>query len=266
MRTILYIIISLSICNSLSAQDLAPGFKSWATLGLDMRVSKKSSIAISNLTSIDNRSFTLGFMQTNAEMKVRLNNRFAINGGYKLSIFGIPGNIRLYHRVFVAPSIKHDLGIGTMSHTVNSEFHFPALRKYKYRLIYTIRYGVKLKFLPWKGKLYAKGELYYYLGGRPINYYSDNGDFIAKNSPNDFHRYRTGLGLRMKPSRNLRLSVYYMWQQEINSGLNPTRNINVPNSGGNKIQLPFNNYSVVGVFLGYRLDLRKKRNNQKSSI
>lgn len=261
VRLLIFGAAFLTTLLKIQAQDQPPGFKNWATIGVKVKTSDKLTISYSHLTGtstnvgVNNQSYGLYFMQGNLGFNVRTGKKTDIQLGYKANVLGLSAgsSTNLYNRFYVQGSGRADIFKMLSKHTLTLEWHFPQLRKYRYRAIYTFRYFIDNDFLPWKMKPYIKAQLYYYLDGRSISYYDETGKRIAKKSPNDFHRYRLGAGLYMKPSKQLRLSLYYLWQQEFNTFLTRNRDLNVPSKSGRSIKAPFNNYSVLGISLTWKI-------------
>ncbi len=242
---------------SLRAQDLPPGFKTYYNLGMDMRLSKRWTARVKQLYGFEtDSSYYLKLLLNTVSAEYRPTKRTRLEVAYRPMYFKGKTRFLWYHRISLKGSHFWKLHNYQWKNSLTAEWFFPQLSKYEYRFIWTSRfYGPAV--LPWKGKPYLQGQLYYYLNGKPLKYYDANGDWVVTQSPNDFHRYRISLGARFKPTRSLRLSIYYTLQREFNTGLRENRDINVPNRSGSKIRYAFNDYSVLGLSLTFKLDLRK---------
>ncbi len=242
---------------SLQAQDLPPGFKTYYNLGMDMRLSKRWTARVKQLYGFEiDSSYYLKLLLNTASFEYRPSKNTRVEVAYRPMYFR--GNTRFlwYHRISLKASQRLRLDKFSWKNSLTAEWFFPIQPKYEYRFILASRlYGPSV--LPWKGKPYLQGQLYYYLNGKPLKYYDENGDWVVTQSPNDFHRYRISIGARFRPTRSLRLSIYYTLQREFNTGLTQNRDINVPNRSGSKIRYAFNDYSVLGLSLTFKLDLRK---------
>lgn len=97
-------------------------------------------------------------------------------------------------------------------------------------------------------------QLFYNIGGRPINYYNDNKELLASQTPDGFHRGRLFLNLDFKVNDLLSIDVNYFNQQEFNLLSGPTRRMNVPNQNGTRIQRPFRPFNMLGVALTVDVD------------
>ncbi len=244
--------------SDLAAQDLPLGFKNYYNIGLDMRLSKRWTARVKQLYGFDVRpDYQLRLLLNTVSLEYRTSRATRLEVAYRPMYFR--GNTRYlwYHRISARAS--HSWRFDNRMRWKNSltaEWFFPQQPKYKYRFIWTSRIYLP-SVLPWRGRPYLQGQLYYYLDGKPLKYYDENGEWLVTQSPNDFHRYRLSIGARFRPNRVLRLSVYYTLQQEFNTNLTQNRDINVPNRTGTDIRYDFNNYTILGASLTIRMDLRK---------
>ena len=265
MKKYFLIFCVLGISTISFCQDLAPGFKTWGGIGINWRITKKSSINFSQLLGANLNPSTIQYTQSNINYDYRFNKRHSLKLGYKPSVYFSGGNVKLYNRGYTEYAFRHKLFTLPIKHIVTSEFHFPTLKKYQFRFIYGVKYYFKNNFLPIKMTPYLKAQLFYYLRGKPLSYYDSNSDLIVKQSPSDFHRFRLGGGITMKPTRSLRLSVYYFYQQEFNTNLTSNRDLNIPSKNGSKIKYPFNNYHVVGISITQPIKTYKKTHKSKNN-
>ncbi len=239
------------------AQDLPLGLKNYYNVGLDMRLSKRWTARVKQLYGFDVRpNYQLRLLLNTVSMEYRLNRSMRVELAYRPMYFR--GNTRFlwYHRISARTSHSQRLGDFRWKNSITAEWFFPQLAKYKYRFIWASRF-----YLPsinfWRARPYLQGQLYYYLDGKPLKYYDAGGEWLVTQAPNDFHRFRLSVGMRFRPSRALRLSLYYTLQKEFNTNFSQNRDINVPNKSGTKIRYAFNDYAVIGASLSFRLDFRK---------
>lgn len=202
--------------------------------------------------------------------------------GMARSWFKTSNGTKTYNRLFAEGDYKLKLGRVGMKQSLRGEWHFPQLRKYRFRFIYTNKVSMRFKQLPGRPQPFIRQQVFYYLAGKPVKYYAmgdegldeddedeeeedegeegdfeefQAGDLIAEQAANGFHRYRFTLGVRFRLAKRLYGSVFYIWQREFNTPFFPERHLNVPNQSGTKTQAPFNNYSLVGFSLNYTLKL-----------
>ncbi len=250
----LFVLFSVQVVH---AQDLPLGLKNYYNLGLDMRLSKRWTARVKQLYGFDVRpNYQLRLLLNTLSVEYRLNRSVRVELAYRPMYFR--GNTRFlwYHRISARTSHSQRLGNFRWKNSMTAEWFFPQQVKYKYRFIGTSRlYFPAIHF--WRARPYVQGQLYYYLDGKPLKYYDDNGEWLVTQAPNDFHRARFSVGMRFRPSKVLRLSLYATLQKEFNTNFTKNRDINVPNKSGSKIRYAFNDYTIIGASLSFRLDFRK---------
>lgn len=257
MKSIPILAVALIISLSVQAQDLAPGFKLWGSVGFDWEINNKVSLKYTQLVGFNAQPAKLQILQPDLEFLYKTGKLLTIGLGYKAAFLKNSGQFQLNNRIYNELVFRHKFLKLPMKHTITSEFYFPRYPKYKYRFFYSLNYYFKNKFLPFKMTPYVKGEIYYYLGGANISYYDNNSDLIVKQAPNDFHRYRVGGGITSKPFPFIRATIYYLWQQEFNTNLTQNRDINVLSKNKTFYKQPFNNYSVIGLELEFEIKSKK---------
>jgi hypothetical protein len=267
------------------AQDLPPGFKNWAIGGITAKVSPKTSLGVSQLYAFNTGPYNLQFVQSTFSAGFKLSKKFNLDFGYADSRFKSGEEFKHYHRVFTELDYSSKLSKNIkMKNSLKSEWHFPQLKKYRYRFIYSNKISFKNKFLPWRATPYIRNQVYYYLDGKATTYYAEvdpeeeideegataeEGEVEIERivqAPSDFHRYRLTLGVRMRPAKGLYLSVYYIMQKEFNTPFTEFRDLNTPNRTGTRTKIPFNNYSLVGVSLNYQFKTYRKKNTRKPKL
>lgn len=273
---LLLIFLCLLSAAPLSAQDVPPGFKNWAGTGLNIRLNRETTIRVSQLTAFNTDPYGFQFTQGNASVSRNLGERWNLEGGYARSWFKSKDQIKTYNRLFAEGDLKTTLGSVKMKHSLRGEWHFPQLRKYRFRFIYSNKVSMRFKELPGRPQPFIRQQLYYYLAGRNVTYYDveneeefeegeegeeeeefeggESAGFLSQPA-NGLHRYRLTLGVRFRLAKRLYATAFYAWQREFNTPFFPERHLNVPNQSGTKVQAPFNNYSLVGLSLNYTLKL-----------
>lgn len=96
--------------------------------------------------------------------------------------------------------------------------------------------------------------MFYNIGGNPIRYYDQEANLLARQTPDGFHRGRLTLSVNSKINNYLRVTVYYMRQQEFNLLSSPTRKMNVYDPVRNRTLRPFNNFNALGLSLNVSLE------------
>ena len=266
MRSV-FLIFIISLSFSLSwGQDLSEDFKNWYIVNFNLRVSKKTTIKVSQLSSFDSKGYKMKFGQSSLSISNKLSKDWKIGGGYSFSLIKGTSSSSVYHRAHANLTHGFKLGKFKFSNTLQFEKYFPKLQKFGSRLVVTNKVSYRNNNWPLKLSPYVKNQFYYYKGGKEITYWLDEFELMEsqeldeeesensiEQSPNGWHRYRITGGVRMKISKPIALSIFFTKQIEFNTGLSPYREINVPNQSGTSIKRKFNNYSLLGLSLTYTL-------------
>lgn len=255
LRKITLLTLICLITGSIFAQDVPPGFKTWAATGLRVRLSPKTSISGSQLTAFNMRPSSFQFTQANLSIGHRIGERWNLDLGAARSWFKSSETIKTYNRVFAEVDYKIKWGELGMKQSLRAEYHFPQIRKYRTRFIYSNKLSYRFKKLPLRPQPFIRHQLYWYQGGKNVKYYDEeSGELEVSQPANGFHRYRFTIGVRARLAKRLYGSLFYTWQREFNLPFNDFRALNVTKPNG-KVQAPFNNYSLVGFSLSYTLKL-----------
>lgn len=253
------LIIVLATVHVLKAQDVDSEIIHFYSFNLDYKINTQINLQAGELFSFDSRSYHLNFVQSKLGATYRFNKRISMDFFYKPLLFKNTSGDIWYHRLSTSFHYRSRLFSFPIKNSITADWFFPQLKKYRYRFIYSIKLSLKNNFLPLRATPYLKSQLYYYLDGKPLNYWDDNREkLLARNAPNDFHRLRLGTGVRFRPSKHLYVSLYYIWQIEFNTTFTTNRQINILNKSQTAIKYPFNDYQVIGLSLSYYL--RTKRN------
>lgn len=252
---VLMMLCYLLASQSAIAQDLPPGFKNWLTLGTDLRASKKFTINLSEMTSFDTKpNYNLQFFQFTVGGEYELAKHTDLELGWEPFLYRNDAGFTLVQKLYGGVTFRRILGL-PLKHNIEAEYFIPQQKKHRIRLNYALSYSLKNKFMPWRGRPFVKGQVMYYLGGKPLTYYDSEKEVAAYHAPNDFHRFRFTGGVAMHPTKKLDFTLYYLWNKEFNTPFTNNRDLNVPSKNGSKIKYPFNNYSVVGASLRYDIKL-----------
>jgi len=255
----LYFLLYFLSIIQLKSQDVDTRFNSYQGYSIDYRFNKKSKVRVGQLFCINHNPSRLQFIQYKLGWIKRINDPWSIDFHYKPMFFR--GNSRniWFHRLSINTTKRDKLFKLPMQNSITAEVFLPRLNKYRYRFIYTFKYSFKNKVLPLRATPYIKYQLYYYLGGKALDYYNDTGEILlASQAPNDFHRYRLSGGIRMRAAKYFYITLYYIWQEEFNTLLTSNRSLNILNQNQTRILYPYNDYQVVGLSLSYSIKKKKK--------
>jgi hypothetical protein len=173
----------------------------------------------------------------------------------------IPANKNTSSRYYIRLSFKTPLlNSIVLSNSIQGEINSINETRFRNRIIYIGRISNKNRFHFLNLNLSATYWLYYNIGGNTIKYYDNNGNIIARNTPNGFHRGRLYLTANSKISKPFSVSVYYMNQQEFNLFSPELRKINVVNPVSGRITRRFDNFNTIGLSVIYNINLFKNKN------
>ncbi len=238
----------------LQGQDLPSGFKNWFSVGAELSVSKKLAFDISLLNCTNTKPYELQFLQLSLGGTYKLHKNTYLLAGVEQFHFRSGSQFELYHKLSTGIQFRRIFGV-PIKNIFEVEWYFPQQKKHRIRGVYTISYALKNKVLPWHGRPFLKGQLYYYYDGVPLTYYDANREVVAHHAPNDFHRFRLTGGLVLKPAKRWSISLYYAWNKEFNTSLTENRDLNILSKNGSKIKYPFNDYSVLGLSFTHQFKL-----------
>jgi len=260
IATTIIIAFVLLVPGQVSGQDLPPGLKAWGSMGLQMRLNKRNAIEVSHLTAFNTGPLRTQFFQTNIGWAHKMGKCWNLDLGVAQSQFRRSEEFATYNRVLTELDFKQKWGLWSMKHSLRAEYHFPQLRKWQSRFIYSNKISYKCKELPFRPQPFIRNQIYWYQGGRTVKYYEESEagerEFLFRQAPNGFHRYRVTLGVRCRLAKRFYATVFYIQQREFNLpfAFTEMRNLNVLTAKDN-VQAPFNNFSLVGIRLDYTLKL-----------
>ncbi len=260
MNKIAFIIFLFASIYPIEAQDLESDFFHFYSYNFDYKLNQKVHLKAGELFSFKSDSYELQFTLFKLGGTYRFSKRISTEFYYKPMLFkGSTGDI-WYHRLSALLNYRSTLFSLPLKNTLTAESYSPRFKKYGYRFIYSIKLYFKNNFLPLRATPYIKYQLYYYLGGKPLNYWDENGEtLLARNAPNDFHRYRLGTGVRFRPASHFYITLYYIWQEEFNTTFTKNRQLNILNKSQTAIKYAFNDYQVLGLGLSYYITNKRKK-------
>lgn len=229
------IFISLLFCVvSVNAQDLTNNLKIWSGVSVSYGINKSLTGKISQLFSFNVSPVGYSFSQTKLALAYKIKRRTYIEGGYVRGLFNDSNTLRdqgatsgwfntlAVDRIYGNFSLKHDIVKRlSLRHKIEFQYYTPDIDKYKTRSIYSARLGYNVRRS--SVSPYVEGQFFYY-----------NGGIIS----NGFKRFRFKTGLSFKPVKDssMRLSFYYLYQNEYNTD-----------------QLPDNDYTVFGTNISFKI-------------
>jgi Protein of unknown function (DUF2490) len=230
-----FLFITFLFCTiSLSAQDLTNNLKLWSGVSVSYGINDNLNGKISQLFSFNVSPVGYSFSQTKLALLYKIKRRVYVEGGYVRGLFNDSNALRdqgatsgwfntlAVDRIYGNFSLKHDIVKRlSLRHKIEFQYYTPDIDKYKTRSIYSARLGYNVRRS--SVSPYVEGQFFYY-----------NGGIIS----NEFKRFRFKTGLSFKPVKDssMRLSFYYLYQNEYNTD-----------------QLSDNDYTVFGTNISFKI-------------
>ncbi len=240
-----------------SVHVIAQGeWKSWSSVNTDFGITKKFDAKLSHLRSYNlAKGFANGFNQTSGSLSYDATKTWTGVAGVMRTEFPSSASLPTY-RYFTRVTFRFPLTNQIIwSNALQLEKHSSSETRFRNRYIYITRLSTRKRLPFLNSSLSAAYWLFYNSGGNKIRYYNDNGDVVARNSPDGFHRGRLYLTANSKLSQTLSVAVYYMRQQEFNLFSTPYRQIAVVSPTTGKVSREFDNYNVAGISLLFNFKL-----------
>jgi len=262
LRQVHFHIFSLTLISFLFNLPIAKAqteWRNWSGINVNASVTRKLDISGSHLRSyVMTDSFNNNFNQTTLQADYDLNKRFSLRGSVLLTTF--PGQtnatIRYISRLSYTRRLLKKVN---WTNALQLEYHSKNETRYRARAILVTRFAARKRLTSLRLSPSISYLLFYNVGGDSIRYFDAEGNVIARNTPDGFHRGRLFINLNSKISNHFSLSVYYMRQSEFNLFSPATRKMNIVNPNTGKIARPFDDYNVAGITLQYNFKTYKKK-------
>lgn len=255
MKSTIKLSLILSIFILLATQESFAQYKTrlWNSFSVAAPLTENLSIRGSYLKSLDLSSPELetSFNWYSVKLGYQINKDWSVDFG--TAWMNLPSSNRTTNRIFAEGThrIKLDKRF-SLRNSLQFERHNDQEERFDYRFILSSRIGLRKRLDFLKVAPSLTYSLFYNIGGAPLRYFDEQGEQIARNAANGFHRGRIMANFNFKLSDPLRLSIYYMNQHEFNLVLSQTNKINVLNANTGRIQRPFNNQHIIGLSLSYQ--------------
>lgn len=225
------------------------GWRNWLSANASYAINKDWRVSAGHLRSYEiSNKYVNSFNQFRLSTSYDITKRFGIGGGVQwMTLPSSPGT-----RTRVYLNADHTTRIARKINWTNSlqvETNSSAEKRFRQRVILGTRLAPRkrLDFLNLSPSVSYR--LFYNIGGNPISYYDAEGNLLARQSPDGFHRHRLQLNANSKISDLFRINLYFMMQREFNFLSPETRKINIPNRTKTSTIRPFDNYNVIGLSL-----------------
>ncbi len=226
----------------------------WNSISLAAPLSENLSIRGSYLKSLNLTSPELetSFNWYSFKLGYRINKKWSADFG--TAWMNLPSSGRTTNRIFAEGTYRIKLDkTFNLRNSLQFERHNDQEKRFDYRFILSSRIGLRKRLDFLKVAPSLNYSLFYNIGGAPIRYFNEQGEQIAFDAANGFHRGRIVANFNFKLSDPIRLSVYYINQHEFNLVLSETNKINVINPNTGRIQRPFNNQHIIGISISYQI-------------
>ncbi|TDO03197.1 DUF2490 domain-containing protein [Sunxiuqinia elliptica] len=228
--------VLLFLCfGPIHAQDLSEDLKSWTNVGLSYKINQDFRLKANHTLALNLTTPVFSFSQTSLALSYRIKSGVYVEGGYLKGLFNHSRSLerqgaysswfntlsvdRVYGRFSYKQKLVKRL---SLYHRLEYQYFLPDLNKYKTRSLYTAKlsYNVRRSSV----SPYLEGRVYYYHGGQKVS--------------NGIKRYRLKTGASFKPVKDssMRLSIYYLFQNEFKTK-----------------PLSDNDYMVLGTSISFRI-------------
>lgn len=241
-------------CLSAGASFAQTDWQNWNAVEVQADLNRKLGLEAGHLRSYNMSDGYKGvFSQTSFQVKYELSRQWDLQVGLQLLVpdSSKETRTRIYIRAAHTWRISRELN---WTNSLRVETNSKNENRFRQRVIFTTRLGLRkrLDFLNLAPSV--AWSLFYNIGGNPIRYYDKDAQLVARQTPDGLHRSRFTLNLNSKVNDYLRISLYYMRQQEFNLFSSPTRQMNVYDPVRDRVLRPFNNYNTLGVTAQIVLD------------
>lgn len=226
---------------------------SWIGFGVNKNIGEHFAIEYFQTNSIAlSDSVRMNFIQPNLNIKYKLDQLSFYLGTKPTFSFG--GNQLIYNRLTAGIKYKFRFNKYFRSKiSFNFEQHFTQRSKFQQR--YYLRWDLYYRNTDWPLRLrpFFNQKIYYYTGGRPLQYYDEFGSKTENIPPSGLHAYRWRAGIKIFPTKNMILSAFLEQQKEFNINFLGTKEINSLNPNSGKIRRGFYNYTTIGLSVYFLL-------------
>ncbi|WP_143306481.1 DUF2490 domain-containing protein [Chitinophaga vietnamensis] len=245
---IFFLIFSIGLVAVAQKNDL----QNWNSISAKISLGKKTDLHISELGSFSPaNNFQLNFAQTHFGLNYKISRNFSLRAGDQVNY--IPDSNRSWrNRIYLRGTFDYNLDkMLKAEHSLQFEVHDKNEHRYSQRIIFINGLSLRKRFSAPRLRPSVSYWLYYNVGGTGVQYYDEAGKPIASQTPDGFHRGRLFITLNSKISEHVRLSLFYINQQEFNLFTAPNRNINVVNPATGKISKAYDNFNAIGLSIQF---------------
>lgn len=234
----------------------------WGTVNLTAPVTKKFDIRLGHTRAYEFNGGKNSFNQTQLRFEYDILKNTKLYIGALLN--GIPASTKgVRKRVFARVTYKAKFfNAINWTNGLQGEINSKEETRFKYRIMLYSSLGLKQRFTRLKLSPSVTYNLFYNIGGDPLQYYTNAGKKTVKQTADGFHRGRLYLNLNSKLNERFSITAYAMFQREFNLFTDTYRSINVVNPIKGKVARSYDNINVVGL----TIDISLGRNGGKKSL
>lgn len=265
MSKLISVVLLCFVGQILMSQDLTDQQKIFQSYSVQYNINKNSSISGSytGIGELNNFAFTYHDFGLNYTRNISQNSDLSLGVDLIKINQRNTNSFSNYFRTNIEYARQYRINKFTLSSELNSEVYFPKFNKFQYRIIYSLGATYRWNITKWKIRPYTKFKLYYYGGGKYLDYYDDESNLIARKSPNDIHRWRWYVGLKMRPHKQLSVVISYFWNEEFNASIFENSDINIYNKNKDGVRYAFNSYGAINLSFSYNIKFKKRKSDSK---
>jgi hypothetical protein len=229
-------------------------WQNWNGINVNASLTNKAGIRVGHTRSYNiSEKYKNQFNQTAIQFSYEINKKWDVFGGVQFISPAFKRDVRTRLHVRAAHTMRLSKKVN-WTNSLRFETNSKNENRFRQRVAVSSRLGLRkrLGFLNLAPSL--SYMLFYNIGGNPIDYYDKSGVIVSNQTPDGFHRSRLTATLNSKINNYLRISVYYMRQQEFNLFVKETRRINIYDPVKLKTLRPFNNFNCIGLTASISLD------------
>lgn len=229
-------------------------WQNWNGVNVNASLTKKAGVSVGHTRSYNiSEKYKNQFNQTAIQFSYEITKKWDVFGGVQFISPAFKRDVRTRLHVRAAHTMRLSKKVN-WTNSLRFETNSKNENRFRQRVAVSTRIGLRkrLDFLNLAPSL--SYTLFYNIGGNPINYYDKAGVVLINQTPDGFHRSRITATLNSKINNYLRISLYYMRQQEFNFLTKETRSMNVYDPVKQKISRPFNNFNCIGLTASVSLD------------